>query len=100
MEIYMTRDTESGYVEIWNPNIGIIKQRRNRTCVRFVSAKTLEHRGVHKITIGRLSFAHHVTNMKEINKQFGFTPPHGTAWIVNTTTLKRTRIDEDMDLII
>jgi hypothetical protein len=108
-EVYITRDSDSTRIGIWNPNIGIVKFEG---CVEFHSARSL---GKHsrlgdKIFIGRLDSIYYDRSDWDGNpdyrredletaKLLGFIPRKGTAWLYNTTTGKRTRVDKDMALI-
>jgi len=97
--VYLTRDSGTCWLELWNPNIGIVKYRG---CVFFASARSLGKKGRIRYhnTVGLLSTCYcNNKNESEVQKQFGFLPPEGTAWLVNTTTLERKRIDKDMALI-
>lgn len=106
-EVYITRDSE-GDIKIWNPNIGIVKFEG---CVEFRSAKSLSETGkiYYYTCIGRLdSFYFDRSdwgnpddrqNDLETQKNLPFIPRKGTAWLYNTTTGKRKRIDKDMALI-
>jgi hypothetical protein len=105
-EVYITRDSDSDRIEIWNPNIGIAKFVG---CVEFYSARAVGIRCVlrDKQSIGRLGCIDLVGRCncgtcKEERvdlKELGFTPPAGTAWLYNATTGKRTRVDKEMALI-
>jgi hypothetical protein len=93
-EVYITRDTNTIMVDIWNPNIGIAKFQG---CVEFASASTLSGTGVmaFKARHGRLDSV----SCTKLERALSFIPSEETAWLYNTTTGKRTRVDKDMALI-
>jgi len=105
-EVYVTADTHE-HVNVWNPNIGIVKYKG---CVEFRSSRSLgkTERMYSKDHVGQLGYCECLEdcscstcleNRVKFEEQFGFFPKQGTAWIVNMTTLKRKRIDTEMHLI-
>ncbi len=100
--VYLTSDTMvcTDSFGIWNTNIGIVKYRG---CVEFRSARSLKKTGKYDNYeyVGKIYSGCACGRCDEhrIKKQFGFVPARGTAWLVNTTTLKCKRIDKDMALI-
>jgi hypothetical protein len=104
-EVYVTRDT-SGAVKIWNPNIGIAKFVG---CVEFWSARSVTGTSFNCQYIGLLDdFSDAINGCKcgvctnerrDMKEALPFIPRKGTAWLYNTTTGKRTRVDKDMALI-
>ena len=98
--VYLTRDLLFNFVKAWNPNIGIVKYKG---CIYFGSARSLGKRGEigSKWRIGLIDskWARSEGGAKAVEAQFGFIPDPGTAWLVNTVTLERKRIDQDMALI-
>ncbi len=98
--VYLSRSSRAVYVDVWNTNIGIVKYKGS---MYFLSAMSLGVRGekLSRKTTGRLSsqWIYDSVGKEVVRKQFGFIPRPGTAWLVNTTTLKRKRIDKGMALI-
>jgi len=96
--VYLTRDSLGSFIDLWNPNIGIVKYKG---CVYFSSARSLGKRGeiVSRCGIGLIDRVSIWYDRKAVEDQFGFVPDPGTAWLVNTVTLKRKRVDQDMALI-
>ena len=102
-EVYITRDSGVESVEIWNPNIGIAKFKG---CVEFYSARAIGVKGILRLNraVGRLDRVSALAGCncdmcKRHRKSLPFKPAEGTAWLYNTTTGKRTRVDKDMALI-
>ena len=98
--VCLTRNSYSDVVNVWNPNIGIVKYKG---CVYFSSARSLGKKGEieSRRHIGLIDYERVwcAGDAKAMIAQFGFVPAPGTAWLVNTVTLKRKRIDQDMVLI-
>ena len=98
--VYLARSSHGDSVKAWDPNIGIIKCRG---CVYFISAKSLGKGGEigPRWRIGLIDCERLLRHedYKAMEAQFGFIPAPGTAWLVNTVTLERKRIDQDMALI-
>ncbi len=98
--VYLASDTACNEFRVWNTNIGIVKWEG---CVEFRSARSLGKTGrrFSQDEVGCIYEGCPCPMCDEANiiKQFGFIPPGGTAWLVNTITLKRKRIDRDMALI-
>lgn len=106
-EVYVTRDS-AGRINIWNPNVGIVKFRG---CVEFCSARSLTKNGriYEKKNVGRLDDFYYDREDwdnpfdrredLETKKSLSFIPRKGTAWLYNTTTGKRTRVDKEMTLV-
>jgi hypothetical protein len=101
-EVYITRNSDSDIACIHNPNIGIAKYKG---CVFFASARSVCRGSINysKTEIGLIDDECVCSicdgQRSRFRSQFGFIPKEGTAWIVNTTTLKRKRIDREMALL-
>ena len=87
--IYVTRDSYSNYMNIWDPNIGI---KKFRGCCYFVSAKCLKSNM--NYTEGRLDYCVGTDSL-------GLTEaiPAGSAWLVHVSSGVWERVDQDMALL-
>jgi hypothetical protein len=102
-EVYITRDTDANRIQVSKPNIGIAKFEG---CVEYHSASSIGKTRLldSNRNHGRLDNLVYVkccncNTCRKSKETLPFLPIEGTAWLYNTTTGKRTRVDKDMALI-
>ena len=87
-QVYVTRDSYSNFVKVWDCNIGILKKKG---CVEYRSASMLKDGRRLDGLIGEIWW-------RGAERMLGKTVPQNTAWHVNLRTDVWTRIDQTMYL--
>ncbi len=91
--VYLTRNTYSDCIEVWDPNVGI---RKEKGCIAYYSAAQFDAENKMSIHIkGRLAELY----LTQCQSVFGGVPEKEEAWLVNIDTGTWKRVDQDMLLI-
>ena len=94
--VYITRDTDSSSVEVWRPEIGIIKVEG---CVQYFSGAAIVAGGI----MEKAAFKGQIEKIDRVTceEKFGSIPEPGAAYYVEekATIWAWTRIDDNMNLL-
>ena len=97
MDVYVTRDTDNTFAEVWVAEIGIVK---TKGCVRYESAAQITKKG----WMGNnwLSSLIETLTKQQCFDKYGDYPDEGEAWLVEdegNRWHKWTHTDPDMLLL-
>lgn len=87
--VYVTRDSDDDYVEVWPATVGI---RKFHGCVQYGAAWS-KHSSTGFLEKGYKGYVMEVDE-NVCRKRFGFYPRAGTAWYINSRG-KRSKVDID-----